>query len=95
MPSAIRLSYHGLLLLAAPISHATKAAFNDRTDERPGWKERCDYAELFRLKAWMLSLKGDVEAAANLHEPELPLLLPGMRIDPSPTDYRTGNCSGT
>jgi branched-chain amino acid transport system substrate-binding protein len=26
--------------------------------------------------------------AANLHDLELPLLLPGIRIDTSPTDYR-------
>ena len=31
--------------------------------ERPGWEERCFYAELLRLKAWMLSLKGDAEGA--------------------------------
>ena len=31
--------------------------------ERPGWEERCFYAELLRLKGWMLSLKGDLEGA--------------------------------
>jgi tetratricopeptide (TPR) repeat protein len=29
--------------------------------ERPGWEERFFYAEILRLKGWMLSLKGDVE----------------------------------
>ena len=29
--------------------------------ERPGWEERFYYAEILRLKAWMLSLKGDLE----------------------------------
>jgi class 3 adenylate cyclase/tetratricopeptide (TPR) repeat protein len=31
--------------------------------ERPGWEERYFYAEILRLKGWMLSLKGDVEGA--------------------------------
>jgi predicted ATPase len=31
--------------------------------ERPGWEERLNYAEILRLKGWMLSLKGDLEGA--------------------------------
>jgi predicted ATPase len=31
--------------------------------ERPGWEERFLYAEILRLKGWMLSLKGDLEGA--------------------------------
>ena len=31
--------------------------------ERPGWGERHYYAEILRLKGWMLSLKGDLEGA--------------------------------
>jgi class 3 adenylate cyclase/tetratricopeptide (TPR) repeat protein len=31
--------------------------------ERPGWEERQSYAEILRLKGWMLSLKGDLEGA--------------------------------
>ena len=31
--------------------------------ERPGWEERLLYAEILRLKGWMLSLKGDLEGA--------------------------------
>ena len=31
--------------------------------ERPGWEERLHYAEILRLKGWLLSLKGDLEAA--------------------------------
>ena len=31
--------------------------------ERPGWGERLLYAEILRLKGWMLSLKGDLEGA--------------------------------
>jgi predicted ATPase len=31
--------------------------------ERPGWEERLHYAELLRLKGWMLSRKGDFEGA--------------------------------
>jgi tetratricopeptide (TPR) repeat protein len=31
--------------------------------ERPGWEERFFYAEILRLKGWMLSLKGDVDGA--------------------------------
>jgi predicted ATPase len=31
--------------------------------ERPGWEERYFYAEVLRLKGWMLSLKGDPEGA--------------------------------
>jgi class 3 adenylate cyclase len=40
--------------------------------ERPGWEERLHYAEILRLKGWMLSLKSDLEGAernflASLH----------------------------
>ena len=31
--------------------------------ERPGWEERYYYAEILRLKGWVLSLKGDLDAA--------------------------------
>ncbi len=31
--------------------------------ERPGWEERHYFAEALRIKGWMLSLKGDLEAA--------------------------------
>jgi class 3 adenylate cyclase/tetratricopeptide (TPR) repeat protein len=31
--------------------------------ERPGWGERLAYAEILRLKGWMLSLEGDLEGA--------------------------------
>jgi class 3 adenylate cyclase len=31
--------------------------------ERPGWEERLAYAEILRLKGWMLSLKDDLEGA--------------------------------
>ncbi len=31
--------------------------------ERPGWEQRLHYAEILRLKGWMLSLKGDLEGA--------------------------------
>jgi class 3 adenylate cyclase/tetratricopeptide (TPR) repeat protein len=31
--------------------------------ERPGWEERLHYAEILRLKGWILSLKGDLEGA--------------------------------
>jgi predicted ATPase len=31
--------------------------------ERPGWEERLVYAEILRLKGWLLSLKGDVADA--------------------------------
>jgi class 3 adenylate cyclase/tetratricopeptide (TPR) repeat protein len=31
--------------------------------ERPGWEERQHYAEILRLKGWMLSLKGDPDGA--------------------------------
>jgi predicted ATPase len=33
--------------------------------ERPGWEERMSYAELLRLKGWVLSLKGDPEGAVQ------------------------------
>jgi predicted ATPase len=36
--------------------------------ERPGWEERLAYAEILRLKGWVLSLKGDHEGAErNFH----------------------------
>jgi predicted ATPase len=31
--------------------------------ERPGWEERLHYAEVLRLKGWLLSLKGDLDGA--------------------------------
>ncbi len=31
--------------------------------ERPGWEERCYYAEILRTKGWLLSLKGDPKGA--------------------------------
>jgi predicted ATPase len=31
--------------------------------ERPGWEERCHYAEILRIKGWVLARKGDPEAA--------------------------------
>jgi class 3 adenylate cyclase/DNA-binding winged helix-turn-helix (wHTH) protein len=31
--------------------------------ERPGWEERLYYAEILRLKGWMLSITGDLEGA--------------------------------
>jgi predicted ATPase len=31
--------------------------------ERPGWEERHYYAETLRIKGWLISLKGDLEAA--------------------------------
>jgi class 3 adenylate cyclase len=31
--------------------------------ERPGWEERIHYAEILRLKGWILALKGDPEGA--------------------------------
>jgi predicted ATPase len=35
--------------------------------ERPGWEERWYYAETLRVKAWLLSLKGDLEGAECNH----------------------------
>ena len=31
--------------------------------ERPGWEERLYYAEILRLKGWVLSLRGELEQA--------------------------------
>jgi predicted ATPase len=31
--------------------------------ERPGWEERLAFAEILRLKGWMLSLRGDLDGA--------------------------------
>jgi hypothetical protein len=31
--------------------------------ERPGWEERVHYAEILRLKGWMLTLKDDLAGA--------------------------------
>ena len=31
--------------------------------ERPGWEERCYYAEIIHIKGWLFSLKGDQESA--------------------------------
>jgi predicted ATPase len=35
--------------------------------ERPGWDERHYYAEALRIKGWLLSLKGDTEAAERAY----------------------------
>jgi predicted ATPase len=35
--------------------------------ERPGWEERHYYAEALRLKGWLISLKGDFEAAERCY----------------------------
>jgi predicted ATPase len=35
--------------------------------ERPGWEERCHYAEILRVKGWLLSLKGDPAAAERAY----------------------------
>jgi predicted ATPase len=35
--------------------------------ERPGWEERWYCAETLRIKGWLLSLKGDLEAAERAH----------------------------
>jgi predicted ATPase len=35
--------------------------------ERPGWEERCHYAEILRIKGWMLSLKGDPAGAERAY----------------------------
>ena len=37
--------------------------------ERPGWEERLHFAEVLRLKGWMLSLKGDLEGAERNFSP--------------------------
>jgi predicted ATPase len=35
--------------------------------ERPGWEERCHFAETLRIKGWLLSLKGDPEGAERAY----------------------------
>ena len=35
--------------------------------ERPGWEERWNYAEILRVKGWMLSLKGDPAGAERAY----------------------------
>ena len=37
--------------------------------ERPGWEERLSYAEVLRLKGWMLSLEGDLDGAEQTFSP--------------------------
>jgi predicted ATPase len=39
--------------------------------ERPGWEERWYYAEILRIKGWMLSLKGDPEEAERAYTDSL------------------------
>jgi predicted ATPase len=33
--------------------------------ERPGWEERSSYAEILRIKGWLLARKGDLEGAEH------------------------------
>jgi hypothetical protein len=48
----------------ATLSATLSAGFKQIAQiERPGWEERLHYAEILRLKGWMLSLKGDLEGA--------------------------------
>jgi tetratricopeptide (TPR) repeat protein len=35
--------------------------------ERSGWEERCHYAEILRVKGWLLALKGDATAAERAY----------------------------
>jgi predicted ATPase len=35
--------------------------------ERPGWEERVDYAEILRIKGWVLSLNGESDAAEKYY----------------------------
>jgi class 3 adenylate cyclase/tetratricopeptide (TPR) repeat protein len=35
--------------------------------ERSGWEERCQYAEILRVKGWLLARKGDPEAAERAY----------------------------
>ena len=39
--------------------------------ERPGWEERVHYAEILRLKGWMLSLRGDLAGAERNYRASL------------------------
>jgi predicted ATPase len=39
--------------------------------ERPGWEERVHYAEILRLKGWMLSLRGDLQGAERNYRASL------------------------
>jgi tetratricopeptide (TPR) repeat protein len=39
--------------------------------ERPGWEERVHYAEILRLKGWMLTLKDDPEGAEQNYRASL------------------------
>ena len=35
--------------------------------ERPGWEERLYYAEVLRIKGWMLAMKGDADGAEKCY----------------------------
>jgi predicted ATPase len=39
--------------------------------ERPGWEERCHYAEILRIKGWLLARKGDPEGAERAYNASL------------------------
>jgi hypothetical protein len=39
--------------------------------ERPGWDERQYYAEVLRIKGWLLSQDGDLESAERACEDRL------------------------
>ncbi len=53
----------GFVLDVLVQSRRDKKAAKIAQIERPGWEERFYYAEILRLKGWMLSLKGDLEGA--------------------------------
>ena len=39
--------------------------------ERPGWEERCHYAEILRIRGRLLALKGDPEGAERAYTASL------------------------
>jgi tetratricopeptide (TPR) repeat protein len=60
----VKASLAEAMALTGDIDNALRL-IDEQIDQikRPGWEERQFYAEILRLKGWMLSLKGDLEGA--------------------------------
>jgi hypothetical protein len=64
---------HRKSVLAEGLAHLGDLAGADLVDEgiaqieRPGWEERWYYAEILRVKGWVLSMRGDLAAAERVY----------------------------
>ena len=66
--------------------------------ERPGWEERCHYAEILRIKGWIFSLKGDPEGAERAYLASLSIGAqkgPRIGVQKGPPEATERGCPGS